>query len=252
MNNTKKVLLALLATFAMLAAACGGSTSTETSDSGSDDAAAAADGAADDSGDAGDTKAAFVMVAPVGDAGWNFMHNEGRIGAEAATGVPTAFVESVPEGGAEFDEAVQNFIDEGYNVIFTTSFGYMDATEKFAADNPDVIFEHISGFKMNDTNFGNTFGRMYQPRYIAGMAAGAATESNQIGYVAAFDIPEVIRGINAFALGVKAVNPDATVEVAWTNTWFGIAEEGAAAQALIDKGADVLTMHQDSCVPFVC
>ncbi len=247
MNNTKKVLLALLATFAMLAAACGGSTSTETADadSGSDDTTEAADSTADDGGEAG-IKAAFVMVAPVGDAGWNFMHNEGRIGAEAATGVPTAFVESVPEGGAEFDEAVQNFIDEGYNVIFTTSFGYMDATEKFAADNPDVIFEHISGFKMNDTNFGNTFGRMYQPRYIAGMAAGAATESDKIGYVAAFAIPEVIRGINAFALGVQATNPDATVEVAWTSTWFGIPEESAAAQALIDTGADVLSMHQDS------
>ncbi len=243
MTSTKKALLALMTVLAMLAAACGGSTSTETAeDAGSSDEAA--EGEAMEEGS--DVKAAFVMVAPVGDAGWNFMHNEGRLGAEAATGVETAFVEAVPEGGAEFDEAVQNFIDEGFNVIFTTSFGYMDATEKFAADNPDVIFEHISGFKMNDTNFGNTFGRMYQPRYIAGMAAGAATESNKIGYVAAFPIPEVIRGINAFALGVKETNPDATVEVAWTSTWFGIAEEGAAAQALIDTGADVLSMHQDS------
>jgi len=244
MTATKKALLALLTVLAMFAAACGSDAATDTSatdeaDAETDDGEAAEDGASD-------VKAAFVMVAPVGDAGWNFMHNEGRLGAEAATGVETAFVESIPEGGAEFDEAVQNFIDEGYNVIFTTSFGYMDATEKFAADNPDVIFEHISGFKMNDTNFGNTFGRMYQPRYIAGMAAGAATESNKIGYVAAFPIPEVIRGINAFALGVQAVNPDATVEVAWTSTWFGIAEEGAAAQALIDTGADVLSMHQDS------
>ncbi|NNC81112.1 MAG: BMP family ABC transporter substrate-binding protein [Acidimicrobiales bacterium] len=196
--------------------------------------------------DAADVKAAFVMVAPVGDAGWNFMHNEGRLGAEAATGVETAFVESVPEGGAEFDAAVQQFIDDGYNVIFATSFGYQDATLKFANENPDVVFEHVSGFLMNDTNMGNTFGRMYQPRYIAGMAAGAETTSNRIGYVAAFPIPEVIRGINAFALGVKATNPDAVVEVAWTSTWFGIAEETAAAQALVDAGADVLTMHQDS------
>jgi len=109
-----------------------------------------------------------------------------------------------------------------------------------------VRFEHISGFKMNDTNFGNSFGRMYQPRYIAGMAAGAATESNRIGYVAAFPIPEVIRGINAFALGVAETNPDAVVEVAWTATWFDPGVEGNAAQALIDAGADVLTMHQDS------
>ena len=221
MTSMRKALLALLTVVALIASACGGD-------------------------DGSDTKAAFVMVAPVGDAGWNFMHDQGRLGAADAAGVETAFVENIPEGGAEFDNAVQNFIDEGYNVIFTTSFGYMDATETFAAANPDVRFEHISGFKMNDTNFGNSFGRMYQPRYIAGMAAGAATESNRIGYVAAFPIPEVIRGINAFALGVAETNPDAVVEVAWTATWFDPGVEGNAAQALIDAGADVLTMHQDS------
>jgi len=221
MTSMRKALIALLTMIALIASACGGD-------------------------DASDTKAAFVMVAPVGDAGWNFMHDQGRLGAAEAAGVETAFVENIPEGGAEFDNAVQNFIDEGYNVIFTTSFGYMDATETFAAANPDVRFEHISGFKMNDTNFGNSFGRMYQPRYIAGMAAGAATESNTIGYVAAFPIPEVIRGINAFALGVANTNPDAVVEVAWTSTWFDPGVEGNAAQALIDAGADVLTMHQDS------
>ena len=244
MTSTRKVLIALLAILALLAAACGSDDDTSTSDSTT--TAAPSDGDSGDGGDASDVKAAFVMVAPVGDAGWNFMHNEGRLAAEAATGVETAFVEAIPEGGAEFDTAVQQFIDDGFNVIISTSFGYMDATETFAAENPDVVFEHISGFKMNDTNFGNSFGRMYQPRYLAGMAAGAATETNKIGYVAAFAIPEVIRGINAFALGVKATNPEATVEVAWTSTWFGIAEESSAAQALIDTGADVLTMHQDS------
>ena len=243
MTSMKKALIALLAVLALVAASCGGDDATDTASADSDASTDAADAGSDD---ASDVRAAFVMVAPVGDAGWNFQHDLGRQGAEAATGVETAFVESVPEGGAEFDEAVQNFIDDGFNVIFTTSFGYMDATEQFAADNPDVVFEHISGFKMNDTNFGNTFGRMYQPRYIAGMAAGAATESDTIGYVAAFPIPEVIRGINAFALGVAETNPDAIVEVNWTSTWFGIPEETAAAQALIDAGADVLSMHQDS------
>jgi len=250
MTSTKRALLALLTILALFAAACGSDDAETESADESSDATDESDDTADESDDTADesseVKAAFVMVAPVGDAGWNFMHNEGRLGAEAATGVTTAFVDAIPEGGAEFDDAVQNFIDDGFNVIITTSFGYMDATEQFATDNPDVVFEHISGFKKNDTNFGNTFGRMYQPRYIAGMAAGAATESNKIGYVAAFPIPEVIRGINAFALGVKATNPDATIEVAWTSTWFGIAEEGSAAQALIDTGADVLTMHQDS------
>ena len=236
----KRILVALLALLALVAASCGSDAASDTAtDEGSETAEADTDSGTE-------VRAAWVMVAPVGDAGWNFMHDQGRLGAEAATGVETAFVESIPEGGAEFDNAVQNFIDQGYNLIFTTSFGYMDATEQFAIDNPDVTFEHISGFKMNDTNFSNAFGRMYQPRYIAGMAAGAATTSNQIGYVAAFPIPEVIRGINAFALGVAATNPDAVVEVAWTSTWFDPGVEGNTAQALIDAGADVLSMHQDS------
>ncbi len=234
MTRTRKTLLALLTILALVAAACG-----STADEAAEETGATAEG-----GDS-DVRAAFVMVAPVGDAGWNFQHDLGRQGVEA-TGIETAFVDSVPEGGSEFNDAVQNFIDDGFNVIFATSFGYQDATLEFANENPDVTFEHISGFLMNDTNMGNTFGRMYQPRYIAGMAAGAATESDTIGYVAAMPIPEVIRGINAFALGVQAVNPDAVVEVNWTGTWFGIPEETAAAQALIDAGADVLSMHQDS------
>lgn len=240
---SKRALLALFTLFALIAAACGGDAATETA-SAEPDAEESSDG--ETSEGAGDVRAAFVMVAPVGDAGWNFQHDLGRQGAGAATGVETAFVENIPEGSAEFDNAVQNFIDDGYNVIFTTSFGYMDATAAFAEDNPDVRFEHISGFLQNDTNFGNTFGRMYQPRFIAGMAAGAETESNRIGYVAAFPIPEVIRGINAFSLGVAETNPDAVVEVIWTSTWFDPGVEGNTAQALIDNGADVLTMHQDS------
>ena len=127
MTSTRRLLLAFLTLFALLAAACGDS----------DDASDAADDTtapAETTEAAGDTKAAFVMVAPIGDAGWNFMHNEGRLGAEAATGVETAFVDSIPEGGAEFDNAVQDFIDQGFNVIITTSFGYMDATERFAAE----------------------------------------------------------------------------------------------------------------------
>ena len=237
MTRTRKTLLALLTILALVAAACGSTADEAAEETGET-------GATAEGGDS-DVRAAFVMVAPVGDAGWNFQHDLGRQGVEA-TGIETAFVDSVPEGGSEFNDAVQNFIDDGFNVIFATSFGYQDATLEFANENPDVTFEHISGFLMNDTNMGNTFGRMYQPRYIAGMAAGAATESDTIGYVAAMPIPEVIRGINAFALGVQAVNPDAVVEVNWTGTWFGIPEETAAAQALIDAGADVLSMHQDS------
>jgi len=160
--------------------------------------------------------------------------------------VETAFVESVPEGTSDFADFVRQFIDDGFNVIIGTSFGYMDDMEALAAEYPDVVFDHVSGYKANETNFGNTFGRMYEPRYLSGMVAGSATESGQIGYVAAFPIPEVIRGINAFTLGVREVNPTATVEVAWTSTWFDPVVEGDSAQALLDKGADVIAMHQDS------
>ncbi len=246
MTKMRRTLFAFLTILALVAAACGSDSTATSTDAGSEtDDSGEAEGSDEGSGGS-EVRAAFVMVAPVGDAGWNFQHDLGRQGAEAQTGAETAFVESVPENSAEFDTAVQGFIDDGYNLIFATSFGYQDATLEFANNNPDVTFEHISGFLMNDTNMGNTFGRMYQPRYIAGMAAGAATESDTIGYVAAFPIPEVIRGINAFALGVQETNPDAVVEVNWTGTWFGIPEETAAAQALIDAGADVLSMHQDS------
>ncbi len=193
-----------------------------------------------------ETKAAFIYVGPVGDAGWTWAHDQGRQAAAAATGVETAFVESVPEGTSDFADFVRQFIDDGFNVIIGTSFGYMDDMEALAAEYPDVVFDHVSGYKANETNFGNTFGRMYEPRYLSGMVAGSASESGQIGYVAAFPIPEVIRGINAFTLGVREVNPTATVEVAWTSTWFDPVVEGDSAQALLDKGADVIAMHQDS------
>ncbi len=191
-------------------------------------------------------KAAFIYVGPVGDAGWTYAHDQGRLEAAAETGVETAFVETVPEGTADFGNYVRDFIEQGFNVIIGTSFGYMDDMEALAEEFPDVVFDHVSGYKANGTNFGNTFGRMYEPRYLTGMVAGSATSSNLLGYVAAFPIPEVIRGINAFTLGVREVNPDAQVEVIWTSTWFDPAVEGDSAQALLDKGADVIAMHQDS------
>lgn len=203
-------------------------------------------------GDDGDDEvvAAFVFVGPVGDAGWTWAHDQGRIHAEEQTGVTTLFVESVPEVAEDFRSVVVDFIEnEGADVIFATSFGYMDPMEELAGEYPDVVFEHASGYKMNDTNFGNYFGRMYQPRYLSGMAAGAITEANQIGYVAAFPIPEVLRGINAFTLGAQRVNPDVEVHVTWTFTWFDPAVEGDSAAALLEAGADVIAMHQDSTAP---
>ncbi len=200
-----------------------------------------------DDGDTEDLTAAFVLVGPVGDAGWNWAHDQGRLYAEEQTGARTLFVESIPENAEDFRAVAVDFIEnEGADIIFGTSFGYMDPMEELAEEYPDVVFEHASGYKANDTNFGNYFGRIYQPRYLSGMAAGAMTENGQIGYVAAFPIPEVIRGINAFTLGVRETNPSAEVNVVWTFTWFDPAVEGDSATALLEAGADVIAMHQDS------
>ena len=197
--------------------------------------------------DASAITAAFILVGPVGDAGWNWAHDQGRQYAEAETGATALFVESVPEVAEDFKSVAIDFIEnEGADVIFGTSFGYMDPMLELADEYPDVVFEHASGFKMNDSNFGNFFGRMYQPRYLSGLAAGAITETGNVGYVAAFPIPEVIRGINAFTLGVRAANPDAQVHVNWTFTWFDPPVEGDTAKALLEAGADVIAMHQDS------
>ncbi len=193
-----------------------------------------------------EVKAAFVYVSPIGDAGWTYAHDQGRQFIEKKFGIKTAYAESVPETDAE--RVIREFADEGYNVVFTTSFGYMDATIAVAKDYPDTVFMHCSGYK-TAKNVGTYFGRMYQARYLTGIVAGAMTKSNKIGYVAAHPIPEVIRGINAFALGVKKVNPDAKVYVVWTGTWYDPAKEKEAALSLISEGCDVIAQHQDSPAP---
>lgn len=186
----------------------------------------------------------FVYVSPVGDAGWSYAHDQGRKAIEAMDGVETAFVEAVPEG-PDSERVMLNMARKEYDLIFATSFGYMDAMLKVAGQFPDTVFMHCSGFK-TAPNMGNYFGRMYQARYLSGMVAGAMTKSNILGYVAAFPIPEVIRGINAFALGAAAMNPEAKVRVVWTKTWYDPATEKEAAKSLLDVGADVVAQHQDS------
>ena len=240
---TKGKLLALFAAFMLLVAACGG-------DGGDDATTTTAEGGTDTTmSDDEPFKAAWVYVAPIGDLGWTFQHDIGRQAVEDHFGgaVETTFVENVPEG-PDSERVIRDFASQGYDVIFTTSFGYMDPTLTVAGEFPDTQFVHISGFKTAD-NMSNIFGRMYQPRYLSGIAAGAATESNVIGYVAAFPIPEVIRGINAFTLGARSVNPDAEVRVVWTSTWFGPPEEKEAAEALLQAGADVIAQHQDTTEP---
>ncbi len=192
-----------------------------------------------------DIKAAFVYVGPVGDGGWTYAHDQGRIEMEKLPFVKkTTFIESVPEG-AEATRVIMGLANKGYNLIFTTSFGFMDPTLEVAKRFKDIAFEHCSGYKSSE-NMGNYFGRYYQGKYLSGIVAGSMTKSNIIGYVAAYPIPEVIRGINAFTLGVREVNPAATVKVVWTQTWFNPGLEREAADSLLDVGADVLSMHQDT------
>jgi basic membrane protein A len=186
----------------------------------------------------------FIYVSPIGDAGWSYAHDVGRQAVEAMEGVTTAYVEAVPEG-PDSERVMLNMARKGYGLIFATSYGYMDPMLKVAKQFPKTVFMHCSGFKTAD-NMGTYFGRMYQARYLTGMVGGAMTKSGTIGYVAAFPIPEVIRGINAFTLGARAVNPDVEVRVVWTKTWYDPATEKEAAKSLLDIGADVIAQHQDS------
>ena len=194
-------------------------------------------------------KVAFVYIGPPGDMGWTYEHDRGRKMLEAELGdkVETTTVENVPEG-PDATRVIRDLAQKGYNMIFTTSFGYMDPTVEVAQEFPDVYFEHCSGYKQAD-NLSTYFGQIEIPRYLSGMVAGKVTKSNIIGYVAAMQIPECIRGCNAFTLGVKAVNPDAEVRVVWTNTWYDPVVEREAAIGLLDQGADIIAQHQDTTEP---
>ncbi|MBA2729225.1 MAG: BMP family ABC transporter substrate-binding protein [Euzebyaceae bacterium] len=190
-----------------------------------------------------------MYVGPVGDAGWTYRHDVGRQELEEALGdrVETTFVESVPEG-PQSERTFEDLARQGNKLIFGTSFGYMDPMMAVAEKFPDVVFEHATGFKTAE-NLGTYFGAAEEGRYLEGMAAGAASESGKLGYVAAFPIPEVLRGINAYTLGARSVNPDATVRVVWTSTWFGPEIEKQAAESLLDAGVDVIGQHQDTPAP---
>jgi basic membrane protein A and related proteins len=193
-------------------------------------------------------KVGFIYIGTVGDVGYTYAHDQGRLYIEEKLkdkGVTTVKVDSVPET-AESEKAMRNLIDQGCKVIFATSFNYMDYVEKVAKEYPDVMFFHCSGYKSNTTNFVNYFGKIEQPRYLSGIVAGLKTKTNKIGYVAAMQIPEVIRGIDAFTLGVRSVNPTAVVNVKWTNTWYDPQVEKDAATALLNEGNDVIAQHQDT------
>ncbi|MDD4085140.1 MAG: BMP family ABC transporter substrate-binding protein [Acholeplasmataceae bacterium] len=191
------------------------------------------------------TKVAFVYVSSAKDGGYSMAHDLGRQHvAKTMPNVEASFMESVPEG-ADAERVISQLASQGNKIIFTTSFGYMDPTLNVAKKYPDVTFLHCSGYK-TAPNVGNYFGRMYEARYLTGIVAGKQTKTNVLGYVAAFPIPEVVRGINAFTLGAKSVNPDVKVKVLWTNTWYNPATEKQAALTLLDAGADVIAQHQNT------
>lgn len=192
-------------------------------------------------------KAAWVYIGPPGDGGWTYQHELGRQAAIKALGssLEATKVESVPETPAVATRVIRQLAQQGNDIVFTTSFGYMDPTLNVAKQFPDVKFEHCSGFK-TAPNMANYFGAMEEARYLSGIAAGRKTKANKIGYVAAFPIPEVVRGLNAFTLGVRSVNPKATVRVVWTSTWYDPSKERSAAESLLAVGCDVLSQHQDT------
>ncbi|MDE0069184.1 MAG: BMP family ABC transporter substrate-binding protein [Caldilineaceae bacterium] len=193
-----------------------------------------------------DVKVAFVYVGPVGDLGWSYAHDQGRLALEEL-GVETAYSELVAEG-PDAARVLQSYAAQGYDLIFATSFGYMDSVIEVAEGFPGVMFEHATGYKTAE-NVGIYDGRGYQGWYLAGMVAAAMTESNVLGYIAPYPIPEVVRNLNAFALGAQSINPLVEVRPVWIFAWFDPPAEREAAQALIDAGADVVARESDSVEP---
>ncbi|MBV9948982.1 MAG: BMP family ABC transporter substrate-binding protein [Myxococcales bacterium] len=194
----------------------------------------------------GPLKVAYVYVGPVGDAGWTFAHDRGRLAAAEAFGdrIHTSFVENVPEG-ADAERVLHDLVGQGNTLIFGTTFGYMEPMLKVARDAKDVRFEHATGYKTAE-NLRTYDSRTYEGAYMAGVVAGAMTRTHTLGVVGSIPIPEVIRNIDSFTLGAQSVDPKVITRVVWVNKWFDPPHEGEAAQTLIDEGADVLMQNTDS------
>jgi simple sugar transport system substrate-binding protein len=191
-------------------------------------------------------KAGFVYVSPITEAGWTRQHDEGRKAVEKALGdqVKTTFVADVAEG-ADAERVIRDLAQQGHQIIFTPSFGYMEPTLKVAKEFPNVKFESVTGFK-TAPNVAASNARYYEGRYLAGIAAGRMSQTHVAGYVAGFPIPEVLQGINAFTMGMRSVNPKATVKVVWLNAWFDPPKEREAAMALFNQDVDVIAFHTGS------
>ncbi len=191
-------------------------------------------------------KIGFVYVGPVGDHGWSYQHDQGRLALEKKFGdkVETTYVESVPEG-ADAERVIRNLAKSGNKLIFTTSFGFMNPTLKVAKTFKNVKFEHATGYKKSK-NMGNYLSKTFEGRYVAGFVASKMTKTNKIGYIASFPIPEVIRDINTVQLALSKYNPDAELKIIWVNSWFDPGKEADAANAMMDQGVDVILQHTDS------
>jgi basic membrane protein A len=196
-------------------------------------------------------KVAFIYIGDVGDKGYTYAHHQGTLYMQQQLGLrdDQVIIKTNVSEDAACENAIRECIEQGANIIFGTSFGFMDYMDELAQEYPNVIFSHCSGYKNNGVNFNNYFGRIYQTRFLSGLAAGLKTQSNKIGYVAAYKLPEVDGGLDAYALGIKAVNPDAQVFVKYTNTWYDPTLERQAAEALLDAGCDVIGQHQDTAMP---
>jgi len=194
-------------------------------------------------------KVGFIYVGPVGDHGWTYMHDQGRLTVEKELGdqVETTYVESV-KYGADAERVITQMAMQGVDIIFATSFGYMDQMLSVAKKFPNVKFEHATGYK-TAPNMSVYSSKFYEGRYIQGVIAGMMSEKGKAGYIASFPIPEVVRGINAFYLGATSINPDFDLDIVWVNTWYDPAKEGDAAGVLISQGADIITQHTDSTAP---
>jgi len=194
-------------------------------------------------------KVGFVYVGPVGDHGWTYMHDKGRQSVVEAFGdqVETIYVESV-KYGPDAERVMRQMAMQGADIIFATSFGYMEQMLKVAKDFPNIKFEHATGYK-TAPNMSVYSSKFYEGRYIQGVIAGMMSKNGKAGYIASFPIPEVVRGINAFYLGATSINPDFDIDVVWVNTWYDPSKEADAAKVLISQGADIITQHTDSTSP---
>ena len=192
----------------------------------------------------------FIYVGSPGDYGWTYEHDQARLAVEEHFGdaVETVYLENVPEG-ADAERSITQMILGGADMVFTTSFGFGEATNAVAAQFPDVYFEHATGYQRDYPNVSTYNARFYEGHAVLGHIAGHMTESNIIGYIGSYPIPEVIQGINSAFLHAREVNPDVEMRVVWSYTWFDPAVEADAAQALIDAGVDVLMQHTDSTAP---